>query len=297
MMSFGVRVVAAGVAGALLGPVQTDNPLPDRQTFLAEAKEKLASDERLQARYTYKLRRTEMGRNPFGRIGTGDTILYEVYPSPIMELTYYRRIARNGVPVSAGDLAEQDRRQRQKLDAYVRRMRRTSAANRERQLQEGSVVGRRERGMVEDVVATLDYRMDRRETLQGRPAIVVTFAPRPSARPWSSEGKLVKHFKGQVWIDEPSRQIARVEAEAIDTMSFGLGFLVRIYAGTKATFTRRPLDNGVWLPAEAQIQGTGRALLLRQFALDFVSEYFDYQPIGPAGPASFVALPPDLVGK
>lgn len=297
MMSPGSGVVAAGLVLVLLGSAQADKPLPDEATFLAEAKEKLASDERLQARYTYKLRRTEMGRNPFGRIGTGDTVFYEVYPSPILELTYYRRTARNGVPVDPGDLAEQDRKQRQKLDAYVRRLRRESSTNRERQLQEGSVVGRRERAMVEDVVATLDYRMERREMLQGRPAIIVTFTPKPSARPWSSEGKLVKHFKGRVWIDEPSRQIARVEAEAIDTVAFGLGFLVRIYAGTKGAFTRRPLDNGVWLPAEARLQGTGRALLFRQFALEFVSEYFDYQPIDPAAPPAFVALPGDLIGK
>jgi hypothetical protein len=179
----------------------------------------------------------------------------------------------------------------------VQRLRRESGTNRARHLQEGSVVGQRERAMVEDVVATLDYHMDRREIIDGRPAIIVAFTPKPSARPWSSEGKLVKHFKGRVWIDEPSRQIARVEAEAIDTMSFGFGFLVRIYAGTKGTFTRRPLNRGVWLPVEARLKGTGRALLFRQFVLEFVSEYFDYQLIDPAAPPAFVALPGDLIGK
>jgi len=288
---------AAGVVLVLLGGPQGPKPLPDEATFLAETKRNLASDERLQARHTYKLRRTEIGRNPFGRIGTGDVVLYEVYPSPILELTYYRRISKNGVAVSATEVAEQDRRQRAKVDDYVRRLRRESARDRERQLEQGSVVGQRERAMVQDVTAALEYKMERREVVNGRPAIIVTFTPKPTARPWSSEGKLVKHFKGRVWIDEEERQIARVETEAIDTVSFGLGFLVRIYRGTKGLITRRRMGGGVWLPAEARLTGTGRALLFRRFDLDFVSEYFDYKPIDPAAPPSFVALPADLTKK
>jgi hypothetical protein len=288
---------AAGVVLVLLSGPQDPRPLPDEATFLAEVKQNLASDERLQARYTYKLRRTEIGRNPFGRIGTGDVVLYEVYPSPILELTYYRRISKNGVAFSAGELAAQDRKQRAKVDDYVRRLRRESARDRERQLEQGSVVGQRERAMVADVTAALEYKMERREVLNGRPAIIVFFTPKPSARPWSGEGKLVKHFKGRVWIDEEERQIARGEAEAIDTVSFGLGFLVRINRGTKGLFTRRPWPGGAWLPVDLRLTGTGLALLFRRFDLDFVSECFDYQPIDPAAPPSFVALPGDLMKK
>lgn len=295
MTHLGSTLAAASLVLAVLGAAQDDRPLPDEKTFLADAKEKLASDERLQVRYTYKLRRTEMGRNPFGRIGTGDVKLYEIYPSPVLELTYYRLLATNDAPTRARDLAEQDRRQREEVDAYVRRLRRESAQARQRLVEEGSVVGRRERAMVQDVVATLEYRMERRAIVNGRPAIIVGFTPKPSARPWSNEGRLVKHFKGRVWIDEEERQVARVEAEAIDTLSFGLGFLVRLYQGTKGVFTRRQVVNGTWLPAEARLTGTGRALLFRRFDLDFVSEYFDYQRIDPAAPPPFVALPGDLI--
>ena len=290
-------LAAAGIVLALLGGPQDPKPLPDETSFLAEAKRNLASDDRLQARYTYKLRRTEMGRNPFGRIGTGDVVLYEVYPSPILELTYYRRISTNGIAVSPPGLAEQDRKQREKVDDYVRRLRSESARNREERLEQDSIVGRRERAMVADVTATLEYKMQGREAVNGRPAIIVTFTPRASAQPWSSEGRLVKHFKGRVWIDEEERQIARVEAEVIDTVSFGLGFLVRMNRGTKGWFTRRPWDGGAWLPADARLTGTGLALLVRRFDLDFASEYFDYQPIDPAAPPSFVTLPADLIKK
>ncbi len=291
----GLTLAVASLMCAWLAAAQEQRPLPDHAAFLAAAKEKLASDERLQVRYTYKLRRTEMGRNPFGRIGTGDTNFYEVYPSPVLELTYYRHIATNGVPVSERDLAGQDRRQRAKVDDYVRRLMGESARDRQRRLDQDSVVGEREQRMVEDVVATLDYRLERRDTLDGRPTIIVAFAPKPGARPWTGEGRLVKHFKGRVWIEEHEKQIMRVEAEAIDTISFGLGFVARIYQGTKGVFTRRQMPDGVWLPAGARLTGTGRAMWFRRFDIDFASEYFDYQPIDPASPPPFVALPDGVI--
>lgn len=288
-------VAAAGLSLALVSVAQEVKPLPDRTAFLAAAREKLASDERLQVRYVYKLRRTDMGRNPFGRIGTGDTNLYEVYPSPVLALTYYRHVATNGVPVSERGLAEQDRKQREKVDAYVRRLRRESARDRQRRLDEDSVVGEREQRMVEDVVATLDYTLERRDALEGRAAIIVAFAPKPAARPWSTEGRLVKHFRGRVWIEEDEKQIMRVEVEAVETISFGLGFVARIHQGTKGVFTRRQMPDLTWLPAGARLTGSGRALLFRRFDIDFTSEYFDYQPIDPAAPPPFVALPDGVI--
>ncbi len=297
MIPSGSARVAVCLTLALAGAAQNERPLPDEATFLAEAKRQIASDDRLQARYTYKLRRTEVGRNPFGRIGSGDVSVFEVYPSPILELTYYRRISTNGIAVSEPGLAEQDRKQRVKVEDYVRRLRRESANERERLFDQGSVVGRRERAMVEDVAAALEYTMERREVADGRPAIIVAFKPKASARPWSNEGKLVKHFKGRIWIDEQERQVARVEAEAIDAVSFGLGFLVRLSEGTKGIFTRRPTNDGVWLPADGRLTGSGRALLFRRFALDVVTEYFDYRPVDPAAPPPFVALPEDLIKR
>lgn len=295
MIRASLTLAAAGVSFALLGGAPQEQPLPDQAAFLAAAREKLASDEHLQVRHTYRLRRTEMGRNPFGRIGSGDTKLYEVYPSPVLDLTYYRHVATNGAPVGERELAEQDRKQREKLDAYVRRLQRESPRDRARRLDNDSVVGERERRMVEDVVKTFDFALERREILEGRPAIVVAFTPRPGARPWSTEGRIAKRFKGRVWIDEEQAQVVRVEAEALDTISFGFGFIARIHRGTRGVFTRRQMPDGAWLPSSARLTGSGRALLVRRFEIDFASEYFDYRPIDPAAPPAFVALPNGLI--
>ena len=44
-------------------------PLPDAEAFFAAARENLARAGQAQQRYAYKERRTELHRNPFGRIG------------------------------------------------------------------------------------------------------------------------------------------------------------------------------------------------------------------------------------
>jgi hypothetical protein len=76
----------AGVAGLLvLAAVsvleaQRTSPLPDEQAFLAATRENLARSNRVQDEYAYKERRTELHTNPFGRLGTGDDLLFEVTP-------------------------------------------------------------------------------------------------------------------------------------------------------------------------------------------------------------------------
>lgn len=62
--------------------------LPDRDTFLREAREALARSQQVWHQYAYKERRTDVHMNPFGRMGTGDTRVLEVRPSLNSQLTY-----------------------------------------------------------------------------------------------------------------------------------------------------------------------------------------------------------------
>ena len=52
------------------------------------------------------------------------------------------------------------------------------------------------------MVQTLEFTLARRETLDGRDAIVVAFKPRPDAKPKTRQGKMAKSFAGRIWIDE-----------------------------------------------------------------------------------------------
>src|SRR5699024_6495134 len=136
------------------------------------------------------------------------------------------------------------------------------------------------RSMIDDVVDALDFRVDRREMLDGREAVVVTFAAKPGAKPQTREGRMARQFTGDIWIDEHLHQVMRVQAIAVDDLSFGYGLLARLNEGTKATLTQQPVEGGIWLPVSLRFVGEGRAMLFRKLTIDYGIEWFDYRKVG-----------------
>jgi hypothetical protein len=271
-------IVAAVVVAPAAGRAQEPPPLLDSEAFSGAVREKLARAERTAYLYAFKERRTDVHANPFGRIGTGGTSLFEVYPSANRRLTYRRRIDRNGVPIPADDLAEQDREYRERV-ADVQRDLAQEDADEERRREEDAARAR-ERGerRIADVVGTLRFNVEGRTTYEGVPAIVVSFTPRADARPETREGRLAQRFAGTVWIHEAATEVMHVEATSIDSLSFGFGLLARLGEGTEATLTRRAIEPDLWMPTQLTLKGRGRAaLFLRSLVVDFAINWFDYE--------------------
>ena len=72
----------------------------------------------------------------------------------------------------------------------------------------------------------------------------------------------MRHFKVQAWISESDYELVKLDAEAIDTLSFGLGVLARLHKGARLSFLRRKINGEVWLPAVASYSGSARVSLL-----------------------------------
>jgi hypothetical protein len=113
--------------------------------------------------------------------------------------------------------------------------------------------------------------------VEGRPAILVTFTPKPDAKPTTREGRLARAFTGKIWVDEAEAEVTRVEATAIDTITYGYGLLARLNKGTVVTLLRERIEERLWFPTSIRFQGEGRALLLRKLNIDFHIEWFDYR--------------------
>jgi hypothetical protein len=80
-----------------------------------------------------------------------------------------------------------------------------------------------------------------------------------------------------MWIDEIAREVARVEATAVDNLSYGLGILARLNEGARVTLVREPVDGGLWLPTSIRMIGEGRAILFRKLNVDFAIDWTDYK--------------------
>ncbi len=246
-----MTLAARTIAAALLFQAATardPRPLPDPKPFFDSVRSNLARSQDEQKQFAYKERRTDLDLNPFGHVGTGGTRVIEVTPIAGGTAVMRQLLERDGQPVANS--------------TPVRRELRMTAQG---------------RFVVDDVTAMLDVTIDRRDRLDGRDAIVVTFKPRKDANPRTREGKIVRDFAGEIWIDEQAREVAMVDATAIDDLSFGYGVLGWLNEGATVTVRRLPIDANLWLPVSVRFNGEGRALLFRKLTINFALDWFDYR--------------------
>jgi hypothetical protein len=230
-----------------------ERPLPNRQQFFETTRANLERSQARQAGYAYRERRRELHTNPFGRLGSGTgTEEFEVTPLPGggVERTL---VARDGMPVTDGETTR------------IRPRARTS-----------------KKSAVEDTADALVLAIDHREHVDGRDVIVVTFAPKPGAEPETREGRLARLFSGKIYVDEADAEVVRVEATAIDDITYGLGVVARFNKGASVTLVRERVDAGTWLPTSIRLSGEGRAMLFRKLRVDHVIEWFDYRRVAGA---------------
>jgi hypothetical protein len=119
--------------------------------------------------------------------------------------------------------------------------------------------------------------MIRREPIEGHDTILATLVPKPGVKPLTKDGDIMRHFKARAWVSESDYELVRVEIEAIDDLSIGLGLLARVHKGTTATFQRRKVNDEAWLPAEVTWTATARVLLFKQLRVRGISEFSDYR--------------------
>lgn len=238
------------VAATLLvaaGPRAQEKPLPERQVFFEATRGNLERAQTRQAAYAYRERRRELHTNPFGRLGSGTgTEEYDVTPLPDGG-TARTLVARDGQPVKGETTNSRPRARGSKKSA------------------------------VTDTAETLDLVLERRERLNGRDVIIVTFSPKADARPETREGKLARNFRGKIFVDEADAEVVRVEATAIDDISYGLGVVARVNRGATVTLVRERVDAGMWLPTSIRFSGEGRAMVFRKLRVDHLIEWFNYR--------------------
>jgi len=247
-MTAAVRLLVAALALPAFA-AQDARPLPEPQPFFEAVRANLARSQDEQTRFAYKERRTDLNLNPFGRMGTGETRVISVTPVEGGKAVVRRVVERNGAAVTDSPPVRREVR-----------------------------INERGRSIVDDVAATLDVKIDHRDMFDGRDAIVVTFKAKSDAKPRTREGKLARGFAGEIWIDELAREVVKVDAKAIDDLTFGFGMLGKLNEGATVSVRRQPIDGNLWLPVSIRFAGEGRAMLyLRKLTINFALDWYDYR--------------------
>lgn len=264
-----VALIAVAAASA------QEPPLPDFDTFAAEVRKRLATDEERQSGYMFEERRIEQKVDGSGRVTSESVKVFEVYPGLPGEERYRRLIEEGGKRIVPDKLARQDRERKQDVESYAKAQ--ASESQRQKASREHEKARRRYNAAIDDLFRIYDIRMIRRETIDGHATIFAMLDPKESVRPQTDDGKIMRNFRARAWLSESDHELVRVEIEAIRDLSFGLGLLARVHKGTIATFERRKVNNEVWLPAKVTWTASGRVLLVRRLRLRGISEFSGYK--------------------
>ncbi len=277
----GLRLRAAVAAlcfsGMLLGQDTPAPPLPDTRAFLEDVRRNIRSDDALLDHYTFTEEFTETRLDSSGGVKKSRRETYEVYPSYEPGKLYRRLVARDGKRLSDVELAAQDRKQEEKTERRERRRSSESAADRQKRLAREDERRLREQRVVDEVFRMDDIVMVGRETIEGRPTVIVDFTPRPGYRPVTEGGKVIQKIQGRAWIDEADRQLVRLETRLLDNMGVGPARVTRLQRGSSGYFQRRKVNGEIWLPSEASFTGSARLLLVFGARVRLSSRYSDYR--------------------
>ena len=102
----------------------------------------------------------------------------------------------------------------------------------------------------------------------------------------------MRHFLVHAWISEDDHELVRLDAEAIDNLSFGFGVVARLNKGAQLSFIRRKVNGEVWLPAVVNYSGSARVGMLVTLRRSGTSEFSGYRKYT-VDTSSTIAAPAD----
>src|ERR1035438_1637559 len=240
-----------------------------RQLFRVVADKDIENEKR-QRDYTYVDREVENKLDGKGQTKSTEIKTYEmleIYGAPVQRL-----IERDDKPLDAKEAAKEEEKIQKIID------KRKNESEEDRKRREEKEIKEREdsRKFVREVADAFDFKLVGTEKVDGREAWVIDGEPRPGFEPQMKEAKILSKFRGRVWIDKSDLQLAKMDLEAIDTVSFGW-VLARIHKGTRVMLEQTQVNDEVWLPRHVTYKVDARVALFKGFNVDGEQEYRDYK--------------------
>ena len=240
-----------------------------QQLFRVVADKDIENDKR-QRDYTYIDREVEHKLDGEGQTKSTEVKTYEIleiYGAPVQRL-----IEKNDKPLDAKEAAKEEEKVQKIID------KRKNESEEDRKKREEKEVKEREDGrkFVREVADAYNFKLVGTETVGGREAWVIDGEPRSGFEPHMKEAKFLSKFHGRVWIDKGDLQLAKMDIEAIDTVSLGW-VLARIHKGTRFVLEQTRVNDEVWLPRHVAFKFDARLALLKGYRIDGEQEYRDYK--------------------
>jgi hypothetical protein len=132
------------------------------------------------------------------------------------------------------------------------------------------------RRAIREIPEAFTFRLAGEEAVNSRPAWVIEATPSPGYQPADRYSKLFTQVKAKIWVDQSDYQWARVDAELLDTVTFGW-ILVRIHRGSRVSLTQMRVDDEVWVPQTMSYRVSLRLGLVKRSETEMEATYSDYR--------------------
>jgi hypothetical protein len=240
-----------------------------RDIIRKSADNDIENDKKLR-NYTYVERQEEKRLDGKGTVKSTEVKTYdvmEIYADQVEKL-----ISKNDKPLSEGDAKKED----EKIQKLIDKRKDESASDREKRLKKEEKDREDERKFVSEVADAFNFKFVGMETIDGRENYVIDADPKPGYEPKMKEAKILPKFRFRAWIDKDEIQWKKLDAECIDTVSFGL-FLFRLHKGSHALIEQTRVNNEVWLQQHVEVKVDGRLALFKGIDADFDITDRDYK--------------------
>ena len=234
-------VLLAGVAALSASTAQPDPADTEIRAIIDRALKRSAwaEEQAFEARYRHAMAQRTRKFDKQGEVEEDEKRLYSV--EPVRGVPYARLVSKNGGPIEGDDLKTERERWRNFLEALDK------DPDEDEDEEDENVVFNDE--LLNRYTAKLDGIRD----LRGRPSYVVLFEPRPGRLPVRRRiDHALNKSRGELWIDQATYEIARVNFELIGRVRLWWGILGSI-SDVTGHFEREPITEDVWLPTEVDI--------------------------------------------
>ena len=240
-----------------------------QQLFRVVADKDMENDKRLRD-YTYIERDEEHKLDGKGAVKSTEAKTYEVmdlYGEQVQRL-----IEKDDKPLAEKEAAKEE----EKIQKIIDKRKNESEGDRKKREQKEEKDREDERKFVHDVADAYNFKLVGKELVGGREAWVIDGEPRPGFVPHMKQSSFLPKFHGRVWIDKSDLQMAKMDVECLDTISWGL-FLARFHKGSRFMLEQPRVNDQAWLPKHVEVKVDVRLALLKNFNVDVDQTYRDYK--------------------
>jgi hypothetical protein len=220
--------------------------LPDASSVIQRVLQRANETEgaREEAKYMYQKRSVAEEFDDTGKAVKSTEKVFQV--TPIEGVPFSRLIK-----IQNRDLTEEER------EAQDRREARFRQRLAEKKLQAKSKMD--EEALTSDLVDRYEFKVLRRDQVDNRAVLVLSFRPRSPHPPENSiQDKVLDRLAGQVWVDEAESEVLQVRVGLTGDLSLGLFGMIGAIKRCDVKIERQRLPDNVWVKKSFAISLGGR---------------------------------------